>query len=256
MRLSTGSAPAASRTPRAWAIVGATSDGSRMPDRSTNQAPCRNSLSHRDATSMASRLLPMPPGPVSVSSRVSPVIMRHTVSASASRPTSRCHGAGIRERPLGRTGSGATCSARIGAISPVNASISTMATSSAASVAALHVADAAVGGEVVGLDAAEQQREVGVARTVPRRHVDQAGSRPRGEVVGFEPRDADDRVDVAVAVAVDADEDVGVVHVAAGTFALGDVEVLQARGPRARQRPLSAARRRRCSGGRGPRRPS
>ena len=69
-RLSTGSAPALSRTPRAWAIVGR--EQRRVADARQVDEPGTVGvlvLRERPATSIASRLLPIPPGPVSVSSR-------------------------------------------------------------------------------------------------------------------------------------------------------------------------------------------
>ena len=133
-RLATGSAPAASRMPSACATVGATRAGSRTPERSTNHAPSRKAVSHRAATSIASRLLPMPPGPVSVSRRAGPETSPHTSSASSSRPTSRCHGAGMRERGPGRGAGGAAVGVPEGA-APVKASMSTIETSSVTSCA-------------------------------------------------------------------------------------------------------------------------
>ena len=65
-RLDRPTTPAASARPSAWATVGRTSAASRTGDRSTNTADGATS-----AAASASRVLPVPPGPVSVSNRTS-----------------------------------------------------------------------------------------------------------------------------------------------------------------------------------------
>ena len=61
----------ASRIPRSAAIVEMTSAGSLIGARSTNQTPSAKSSSSAAATCSARRVLPMPPGPVSVTRRTS-----------------------------------------------------------------------------------------------------------------------------------------------------------------------------------------
>ena len=69
---STGCAPV-SRTAKAWAMAEATCVGSWTGASATNQTPSGKSAAMSCATRMASRVLPTPPGPVSVTSRtVSP----------------------------------------------------------------------------------------------------------------------------------------------------------------------------------------
>ena len=64
--------PPASRTPSAWAMVGTTRAGSRIGARSTRRARRPAKCAEQSAaTWSARRVLPMPPGPVSVSSRTS-----------------------------------------------------------------------------------------------------------------------------------------------------------------------------------------
>ena len=67
----------------------------RVPDRrdSTKTAPSVNSASVRRASSVASRVLPAPPGPVSVSSR-EPASRRRASASSFSRPTKLVGGCG------------------------------------------------------------------------------------------------------------------------------------------------------------------
>lgn len=68
--------------PSALAVAFATSDGSRTAARSTSHIPSTKSATDAAASS-ASRVLPTPPGPVSVSSRVVP--SRRRTSARSSR---------------------------------------------------------------------------------------------------------------------------------------------------------------------------
>ena len=78
--------PVLSATPSALAIRGATSIGSRIGSSGTKKTPSGKSSDDRAASWSDSRVLPVPPGPVSVSSRV-PASSRAAVSSSASRPT-------------------------------------------------------------------------------------------------------------------------------------------------------------------------
>ena len=61
--------PGAGRSSSAWAIAGATSSPSPTGASGTKQAPSAKSPSSRRAISSASRVLPVPPAPVSVSRR-------------------------------------------------------------------------------------------------------------------------------------------------------------------------------------------
>ena len=93
-RLGEWEAPA-SRTPRLWAIAEATSAGSGTAASGTKTAPSANSDSSLAAASRASRVLPTPPGPVSVSRRTSGRHKRPVnVVTSRSRPTSAVSGVG------------------------------------------------------------------------------------------------------------------------------------------------------------------
>ena len=75
-----------SASPRVRAIVGATRAGSRTASRATNQTPSGKSSAAAAATWSDSRVLPVPPGPVRVRSRV--VRSSPTASPSSrSRPT-------------------------------------------------------------------------------------------------------------------------------------------------------------------------
>ncbi len=71
-------------TPSAWATVVSSNVGSRRAASSTTVTAPPNSAAARRAASSASRVLPTPPGPVRVSSR-----MRPEVSAATTSPSSR-----------------------------------------------------------------------------------------------------------------------------------------------------------------------
>ena len=71
-----------SATPSVRAIRGATSIGSRIGSRGTKKTPSGKSSEARAANWSDSRVLPVPPGPVSVSRRV--VVSRRAASASSS----------------------------------------------------------------------------------------------------------------------------------------------------------------------------
>ncbi len=97
-RSTSGCSPA-SRTPTACAMVGTTRWGSVSGARATNATPSAPSSAHRVATSIARRVLPTPPGPVSVSNRTSGRRRRAAiVAASCSRPTSAVSGRGGPEK--------------------------------------------------------------------------------------------------------------------------------------------------------------
>ena len=68
------------------AIASRTSSGSSIPSRRTSHAPSAKEAARRRAVSMARRVLPAPPGPVSVTSADSSS-RRSSVSSSRSRPT-------------------------------------------------------------------------------------------------------------------------------------------------------------------------
>ena len=87
-----------------------TRSGSRTAARETKTTPSANAVSSSLATSIASRVLPTPPGPVSVTSRISGRRSRsHTAARSRSRPTSGVSGMG---RVLARGRGGALTTAR------------------------------------------------------------------------------------------------------------------------------------------------
>ena len=76
-------------TPSACPIVGTISSASRMLERSTNAAPPRTSGARCSAIARASRVFPVPPGPVSVTSRTSSRRrIASTAVSSSRRPTS------------------------------------------------------------------------------------------------------------------------------------------------------------------------
>ena len=95
--LRAGSSP----IPMARAIAGTTSAGFVMVPSGTNHTPSGNSSARPAATCSASRVLPVPPGPVSVRSRVVPRRARVS-SSSRSRPTNEVSSVG---RLLGRASS-------------------------------------------------------------------------------------------------------------------------------------------------------
>ena len=75
--------------PMARAIATRTAFVSRALDRSTNDAPSRNRSARSSATRIASVVLPVPPGPIRVSSRTDPSARRARICASSSlRPIS------------------------------------------------------------------------------------------------------------------------------------------------------------------------
>ena len=75
------------RAPSACEIVSITSSGSRSVARPTQKTPALKSGMSAAAASMASRVFPEPPGPVSVRSRTPPRRPRTTPSSSRSLPT-------------------------------------------------------------------------------------------------------------------------------------------------------------------------
>jgi hypothetical protein len=85
--------PSASLTSRASARVGTTSDKSVTSARETNEMPSRNSGPSRRHTSMAVLVLPIPPGPVIVTTRCSET-RSVRAARSASRPTRGGPGSG------------------------------------------------------------------------------------------------------------------------------------------------------------------
>ena len=94
-----------SSTPSRWAMAVSTSPGSRSGARSTKTTPSAKSAVSCSATSIASRVLPTPPGPVSVSNCRSPRrSSRTTAAVTPARPMSGVRG---RRRPRqGRSGTG------------------------------------------------------------------------------------------------------------------------------------------------------
>ena len=75
-----------SRSPSALAMAGATTSGSEIASRATNHAPSPNRSATARAHSVASDVLPAPPGPVRVTRRLA--ARRSSISASStSRPT-------------------------------------------------------------------------------------------------------------------------------------------------------------------------
>ena len=100
--------PGVSPTPSASAIAAATSSGSLIGASSTSTTPSGNSSPSRSVASTASRVFPVPPGPVRVSRRTSPWLQQRR----GSRAAPAC---GRRTRSSARAGSarpsGATASA-------------------------------------------------------------------------------------------------------------------------------------------------
>ena len=86
-RSALGAAPSrASRSPSPVSVACATSPSAPMAASSTSQAPSGRSPSSVRAVSVASLVLPEPPGPIRVVSRC-PVMSSRTAATSASRPT-------------------------------------------------------------------------------------------------------------------------------------------------------------------------
>ena len=89
-----------SLSPSVCAIVGSTSSGSAIGASATKNTPCGKSSTSSAAAWSASRVLPVPPGPVSVSSRTS---SRRSSSATAASSRSRpISGVGWTGRFVGR----------------------------------------------------------------------------------------------------------------------------------------------------------
>ena len=80
--------------PSVWAIVSETSAGSRRASSPTQKTPALYSVTIEAAVSMARRVLPEPPGPVSVTRRAPPATRASTSSSSRSRPTKELAGRG------------------------------------------------------------------------------------------------------------------------------------------------------------------
>src|SRR5829696_1682131 len=99
--------PPTSRTPRLWPIAEATSAGSGTAASGTKTTPSANADSSLSAVSRARRVLPTPPGPVSVTRRTSGRQRRSVkVVVSRSRPTSAVSGVGSGVVPIPRRGTG------------------------------------------------------------------------------------------------------------------------------------------------------
>ena len=200
--------------PSACAIAGITWSGSSTGARSTNAMPSGNAASTARAAATASRLFPMPPGPVIVTSRCSSSMsIRVTASSSSSRPSSRVSGDGSPITSVEVTGAAASGrsaprgpaasnrSARRVARSAVSSSASSSAsvndTYDAASSSRMRASRSSSRGcrSVAGLDV-DQLRDVG-------------GERP----LVLEARHLLTRRDPPVLLPVHADEDVALLEV-------------------------------------------
>ena len=110
-------------SPSCWAIDDGTSAASRIAASATKCTPSGNSSTTMVANSIASRVLPLPPGPVSVSSRL-PASNRRSSVSSCSRPTKlvsgRCRV--CRTVPVGRRLLSSVPTAPVGAIISCRAS--------------------------------------------------------------------------------------------------------------------------------------
>ena len=103
-RCSSGRSPA-SRTPSAYPIVGSSRSASTTFSRGTKTAPSGKRSPTAPAIAIASRLLPIPPGPRSVTSRRSgSPSSRTTAATSSSRPIRRLYGDGMREASVSMLG--------------------------------------------------------------------------------------------------------------------------------------------------------
>jgi hypothetical protein len=87
--------PGSSLIIMACATACGTRAGSETGASSTHQTPSPNSDASREATASASRVLPLPPGPVRVSSRTFPVRSSSSSATSRSRPTKLVNCSGI-----------------------------------------------------------------------------------------------------------------------------------------------------------------
>ncbi len=106
LRLASVDWPAAVLTPRVWAIVGITNAGSCSGARSTNQRSTAEEAANSCAACSARRVLPMPPGPVSVTRQTSVRCSSAWIAAtSCLRPIKRFGDAG-RLLSWGAIGSG------------------------------------------------------------------------------------------------------------------------------------------------------
>ena len=125
---SSGERAPLSRSPSAWAIVEATSDGSRSGASATKWTPSSKPGAARAASSSARRVLPVPPGPVIVSSGLpGPPIRAARSASSRPRPTRAVGGRG---RPSGHASTAAAGGgARVG--SPASAAVAAAASSRA-----------------------------------------------------------------------------------------------------------------------------
>ena len=94
----------ASRPPSAWKIAGATCSGAPTAPRETNATPSRKAPASSSATAIARRVLPTPPGPVSVSSRTSVAAEERTDRGQLALPPYQRR---ARRRQAGRRGIGA-----------------------------------------------------------------------------------------------------------------------------------------------------
>ena len=193
---------------------GAAGPARARPRASTKNVPSGNRSSVAWATSIARRLLPMPPGPTRLTTRSAPrreqlADARQVVLAADRRRVRDGHAGdgGRRGRAVGRRRGRATASKR---------SASRVARSpTICSSSSLGGLEGQVGGGVVGADAVDQLVQPLVA-VLGCLDVDELRHRRGGEVVlVFEAGDLLVGRDPAVAVAVDPDEDVGLGEVGA-----------------------------------------
>ena len=99
------SEPPAARREKPLAISGTTRAGSWSPASETNDTPPAKSARTSSATRIASLVLPVPPGPVSVTSLTSRLSSSSRIAArSASRPTSEVRGVGTAPRLVATPG--------------------------------------------------------------------------------------------------------------------------------------------------------
>ncbi len=215
MRSSSAASPL-SRMPRAYAIAGTSSPGSRTPSSSTKYVPSGKRSSPRGARSRsASRLLPMPPGPIRLRTRrrVACEQVAHRVRGPPRARSWRCTGRGCacratrlplraRRRPRPRVSSNRSASS----VDEVAGDLL---------LELLGRVERQVGRGVVGADAVDQLDQPLLA-VRGRLDVDELGHRRRREVVlVLEPGHLLIGGDPAVALGVDADEDVGLREVRA-----------------------------------------
>ena len=198
------------RIPRLLAISAGTDSGAPTAVRSTKWTSIGTAEMHRRATSFTRRLLPIPPVPVTVTSRVPSAINRSSDSSSSSRPR------------MGVRGSAGAVSRRSRSISDgrhrrglepfAEQQHQVVADQPSELIGRLK---RAIAGRVVGLNPLQQGRQLGIPILSGLLHIEQAWEVGGEQVLVLQARDRLAGCHPPVALPIDPDEHVTLVQIRA-----------------------------------------